>query len=520
MRMRVLTTALLTCLVAASASAQNEVDALRTMTQGLGGTARSIGAGGAFSAVGADFSAASLNPAGLAIYRRSDLMFTPRLMFAGSDAQYVGSAQSDSKSKFGFSNIGYVAATRISKWNPETLAREEAQRGLKSYAISIGFNQVANFNRQTSVSAYNVDNSIADYFAGLASGRSINTVFNETGLAGAALNAGLIDTSGIDGLYVPAALGGDVQQEIVLLESGRTNEWSFGFAGNLDDRIFLGASVGIQDVDYTQELYHDESDINDVHRSYANDSTPFDALSYTNIFDTRGTGINLKLGVIFRPNDMLRLGISFASPTYIAMTDDYVYEVTGNFDQNPTDFGLEAQSGTFTYALTTPYKVTAGAVFLLQKKGFLSADVDYLDYASASYNKRGAGNTYNFLTENQSMRELFGSAVNVRVGGELRFGQGRARLGYARMGQVLKPEFRDYIDYSTGETASLPSARHIFTGGLGIKQETFYLDIAYSQELSADRRLYYAVQDPTAYSPELIRKLTTGNFYMTIGFTF
>jgi hypothetical protein len=164
--------------------------------------------------------------------------------------------------------------------------------------------------------------------------------------------------------------------------------------------------------------------------------------------------------------------------------------------------------------------VTAGAVVMLQKRGFLSADVEYLDYASAAYDGRGAGNTYAFTDENRSMRELFGSAVNVRLGGELRFGEGRARLGYAMNGGILKPEFRNYIDYKTNETASLPSARHIFTGGLGIKQESFYLDIAYSQELSADRRLYYAVQDPAAYSPELIRKLTTGNFYMTIGFTF
>jgi hypothetical protein len=520
MRMRVLTTALLTCLVAAPALAQNEVDALRYMTNGLSGTARSIGAGGAFSAVGADFSATTLNPAGLGLYRRSDLMFTPRILFAGSEANYIGTQQSDSKSKFGFANIGYVANTRISKWNPETLAREEAQKGIKSYAISIGFNQVANFTRQTSISAYNTESSIADYFAGLASGRSINTVYAETGLAGAALNAGLIDTSLTDVNYVAGPLGGQVQQDIVLLESGRTNEWSIGTAANIDDRIFIGATVGIQDLKYTQELYHDESDVNNVHRSYANDSTPFAALSYTNIFDTRGTGINLKLGVIFRPNDLLRVGISFASPTYIAMTDDYVYEITGNFDQNPTDYGLSEQSGTFTYSFTTPYRVTAGAVLLLQKKGFLSADVEYLDYTGASYNKRGVGNTYNFIAENQSMRTLFGSAVNVRLGGELRFGQGRARLGYARNGQILNAENRNYIDYETGGTESLPGARHIFTGGLGIKQETFYLDIAYAQELSADRRLYYTVQDPTAYSPELIRKLTTGNFYMTIGFTF
>ena len=49
-------------------SAQNEIDALRFSSYSSTGTARALAMGGAFSAVGADFSSAWLNPAGLALY--------------------------------------------------------------------------------------------------------------------------------------------------------------------------------------------------------------------------------------------------------------------------------------------------------------------------------------------------------------------------------------------------------------------------------------------------------------------
>ena len=43
---------------------QNEIDALRHSQSTITGTARALGTGGAFSAVGADMSSAALNPAG------------------------------------------------------------------------------------------------------------------------------------------------------------------------------------------------------------------------------------------------------------------------------------------------------------------------------------------------------------------------------------------------------------------------------------------------------------------------
>ena len=503
--------------------AQNEVDAFRYLSNGTTGTARAIGAGGAFSAVGADFTAASLNPAGLALYRRSDLMFTPRLRTVNNETSYLDVVQDATKSKFGFANVGYVSAGRITHWNRETLMREEADKGLKSYAFSIGFNQIANYSRRTNVSAYNRQNSITDYFASFAEGTPVGTITTTPGYGGAAYLSGLIDTSGVDGHYIGAAIGGQMQQEFELVESGRHNEWTVGLAGNIDDRIYAGFSLGIQDIKYSQEWYHTEEDINNVHQTWANDSTPLAGLEFTDIYETGGTGINMKMGVILRPSDMFRVGVAFQTPTWISLNDDYVSEITGNIDQDPNDYGRDPESGTFSYSMTTPFKATLGAMLLFKKLGFLSADFEYIDYSATEYKSRG-GSTgagfYSFQTENQAIRQLFDAAYNFRIGGELRFGYGRARAGYALNGAVLKDDYLNYIDFNTGDTQKLNGSRHIFSGGLGIKQESYYLDIAYARELYADRRLYYTVQDPNAYSPELIRRNTAGNIYMTIGFTF
>lgn len=64
-------------------NAQNLYDAARLMGNDLNGTARFVGMGGAMGALGGDISTMGTNPAGIGIYRSSDVM-----------------------TSFGFSNIG------------------------------------------------------------------------------------------------------------------------------------------------------------------------------------------------------------------------------------------------------------------------------------------------------------------------------------------------------------------------------------------------------------------------------
>ena len=73
-------------------SAQSLYDAARFMGNDLNGTARFVGMGGAMGALGGDISTMGTNPAGIGIYRSSDVM-----------------------TSFGFSNIGMKSTMNGSK---------------------------------------------------------------------------------------------------------------------------------------------------------------------------------------------------------------------------------------------------------------------------------------------------------------------------------------------------------------------------------------------------------------------
>ncbi len=516
---------LLSAIACTPLKGQSALDAFRYSGTSVYSTSRSMGAGGAFSAVGADFSAASLNPAGLAVYRRSDLVFTPSLRFSHNEAEYLGETFGDSRTNFGFTNIGFVSASPVVRWNRATRQREESQSGLKSFAFAIGYSQLANFNRRTTIDTYNPSSSMTDFFAGLAAGETYATVFNQNNSTwpGLAVGAGIIDTSGIDGNWIGAAQGGQVQQRLQHEENGRINEWTLGVAGNINDKIYAGVTLGIRGLRYNSEFFFTEEDINDVHRTYANDSTPLNGMTFLDIYGVRSTGFNLNFGVIARPIDQIRIGIAFQTPTLYSMSDEYYTELTSTFDNNSQDYGFDPLNGIFTYNLTTPFKVTVGAMGLIGKLGFISADFDYIDYSSARFSSDlapGSGFFYAFTQENLDIRQQFASAYNFRIGGEMRFGPGRFRLGYSNYGAVLEDAYLEYIDFQTGDIDKISGKRQIFSSGIGLKQKNYYIDIAYAREYNNDRRLLYTVQDPSEFSPELVNRVTSNLFSMTIGFTF
>ncbi len=82
----------------------------------------------------------------------------------------------------------------------------------------------------------------------------------------------------------------------------------------------------------------------------------FKDLSYQETYKTTGTGYNLKLGVIYRVAEYLRVGASFQTPTVYSLSDAYIYKMTTNYDeggsassQYPPDNG-----GKFNYQVITP----------------------------------------------------------------------------------------------------------------------------------------------------------------------
>ena len=90
--------------------AQNESDVVRYLGSSPIGTARYSSMAGSFGALGGDLTTPIINPAGSAIYRKSEVSLTPGFQFNEVNSSLNGMANSETSNKFVFTNLGYVSS--------------------------------------------------------------------------------------------------------------------------------------------------------------------------------------------------------------------------------------------------------------------------------------------------------------------------------------------------------------------------------------------------------------------------
>ena len=98
----------------------------------------------------------------------------------------------------------------------------------------------------------------------------------------------------------------------------------------------------------------------------------------------------------------------------------------------------------------------------LDKLGFISADVEWVDYGSAKL----TSDEFDFSADNNEVNS-FQSVLNYRAGAELRLKAFRLRAGYSFQADPL--DGADGVDRS----------RESLTGGFGIHFKKVYLDASY-----------------------------------------
>ena len=435
-------------------------DVLRYSALQPGGTGRFMGAGGAMGALGADFGTLSTNPAGLALFRTDELTVTPGLKFAHTDATLPGGqTDEEDKSAFGFDNVGLVFNTtpRASRW--------------KTFNVGIGFNRQNNFNQSI-------------FYQGRAAGSIMNGFFNEA--------KSVFDNGGSEQDLYPFGAGlawqanaiyfqnnvltydfegfenASVDRSHTLNTFGSMNEMLLAFAGNYDEKLMVGLTVGVPFVNYRQEGEYIETDPGgDV----AGNVPYFGSLTYTELLRTEGIGVNLKMGVIYKINQMVRFGIAVHTPTALGLTDSYSNTFAYSYgDGNGSHTGetLLSPDGTSDYKLRTPWRAIASGAVVLKKYGFLSADVEWVDYGSNRYNlTSNAPTNENEIYERELNREIqsaYKQAMNIRLGGELALDNFRLRAGVGLYGKPGAGEDGFNTTYS---------------GGVGVRGESFFLDLGY-----------------------------------------
>jgi ABC-type multidrug transport system fused ATPase/permease subunit len=279
-------------------TAQNEFDALRYSNLEFYGDARFNAMGGSFGALGANMSSLSINPAGIGVYQSSDMSFTPAFHYNYTDTKLDGNSLTDGKLNFHFSNIGIVGNFSGSgDW--------------QSVSFGMGYNRTSNFN--TSISA-----------KGKTDKTMLNTYVNELNA-----NGGTFDGD-IESLYpfsanlayqnylVNPTLADSLQYDNVFQNSknitqttnyetrGGSGEVFFTFGGNYNDKLYLGATMGIPTVRYIYDRNYTET-------SGANDTlTDFKSFTVNDYVKTTGAGVNFKLGMIYKVTDWVRIGMAFS----------------------------------------------------------------------------------------------------------------------------------------------------------------------------------------------------------------
>ena len=479
--------------------AQSAVEALRYTELRSGGTARTIALGGAIGALGADFAALSSNPAGLGVFRKSEFILSPSFLSSNTSASLDNGDPTDRRrNNFNLENIGVVFHSkprRSPKW--------------KSFNFGVGYNRLASFHRTLEYRG-DGNSSILESFTELSEGSSAAELFGFDAALALEVDA-IAEVPGYPGSWgtFDDFSQGSLFREETLSIKGGINEFVLSFAGNFNDKFYMGLTIAAPLYNYEETRTYTESDP-------LNNITEFEQLVFEETLTTSGIGINLKVGFIFKPIQSLRFGLAAQTPTGLALTDNFQsrlsYEALFN-EGNPSEpnelFSAEAESleGVFDYNLTTPLRVSASAAFV-QKFGFITGEVEYLNYGLARFNLTGdVSNTTSEIQErevNDQISNSFQSAVNIKLGAELALGKSwRLRGGYSLVPTPFNDD--DIVD-------------DLISFGAGFRGKSFYLDLAYRAILQSQGYTPFAVT--FAPQPSVLSEISQNKVILTFGYRF
>lgn len=487
------------------AFAQIPADALRFSSLDVLGTARTVGVGGGLGALGADFSVLSTNPAGLAAFRRSEFTVTPSFSLHSTDATLDNSNSSTvQKNKFAFSlnNLGLA------------FARQGRNPNWRTSNIAIGLNRIASFN-QTFTYRGESRGSYIDFFQEASIDLAPSELSNfTTGLA--------FDTEAIYDLDDDLFYETDVElnenallfKEQTVKRRGGINELSLAFAGNYKERLMIGVAVGFPILSYTEEKVYDEADQADEVPAYVN-------MQFNEKLTTTGSGINLKLGFIFRLNQMIRFGGAIHTPTtYGSLVDNFETSMQHRYiDNDGNEQFFESASptdqGEFEYKLKTPWRFIGSAGFIIKRAGFITGEVEYLKYSNANFdltitdNSQGTIDFQNNL--NNEIANIYQSAINFRLGGEIALKIFRFRAGVTLTGT---PYADNYIR-DNPNIKGIGDTRTTYALGFGVRQERYFLDFAFK---FSDRESTFTPYTVSDIYPQ--NSVTTSSLNNNLLFTF
>jgi hypothetical protein len=477
--MKKIATLFLSLLIAVALFAQTTDDALNLAQEYYEGTARSMAMGNAFTALGGDLGAISINPASSGVLRYSQITFTPSLTTTVHNTGYLGHTNSTKNTGLTVSNFGTVLSFDTGNYN-----------GLLNYSFGFVYNKKNSFRSgMAAEGTTNNSSMLSSIAAGLegvdwqsidlekttnpyvSSGASWPGIlaWNTYVLAPLSFLGGkyadvndsyMASTENYNELTDELQIGGDLRQRFNRKTRGSNEEFALNFGGNISDFLYFGMNLNIHTVNQTTEEYYEEVAVNP-----SDFQDGFVSMDNSFWLHTVGSGINFKAGVIVTPFAGLRLGATITTPTRYTLTDEWDYTMNTAFNNGNTYTGY-TPTGTYAYKLTTPMRWSVGAAYTFLDKGLLSVDYEHVNYAATRFTEErgGAGN---FADVDYAIEHTFTNAHILRVGAEIRATDFLSiRGGYQQYSPAVKGA----------------SSRNAYSAGLGFNiSPTFSIDLAWSR---------------------------------------
>lgn len=537
---RLILPAIACAFIAPMATAQSAVDALQ-LTQGdFKGTARFMSMGGAFTALGGDLSSMTVNPAGIGVYRRNEFGATVDLNVINNSTEN-GPSVSNTLTKFRLNNVGYVGTSFFNG-------------GSTTFSWGFNYNRAVSFDRNVGAYAPSTSTSLTNYIANFTNGTpssemdfstSYNPYLNSSAdwLSILAYNSYLINNlPGQNDKYAGLYQNGTkADADIYVHERGYVDEYSFNFGGGVNNTVYWGVGIGVQDINYTRQTVYSES-LEDARIYQESNGTSSlvtgDAGYYLNNYKhLSGTGWNVKLGLIFKPVNEFRIGLAFHTPTWYQL--DYSYDGSVNYSyaySNGTTLSNDSNQPEYTeyagfnWRLRSPWKFDIGAAAVIGSSLIVSADYEYAAYPKTSV-KYAVYDNYGYLTDyrtdeyvDQNIKDYTQAANTVRLGVEYRLTPAVSlRAGYNITTSNINSETREgrneVLAMGTDPSYSLDKTTQNIGLGIGYRFGKWYLDGAYVLGVrNSQLKPYTNWGDNTA--PTFDIKETQNSVVLSLGYRF
>lgn len=477
-------------LAALPVAAQETYENANIVTEDLNGTARFVGMGGAMDALGADISTIATNPAGLGLFRSSQVAVTAGMSIQ-QDAKDFHNA---SKAHANFDQIGFV-------WSKQNNERSFLNLSF-NYHKSRDFNFILtaaqdNLSQRASQNALSYIKAVGDRDA---TGESTIAINEKNGK----YYGDFYWTSQIDNLYYNAFIMGDGGAGFNMADGylmnrankGYIGEYDFSISGNINDRVYLGLTFGIQDVHYKGYSEYTENLVSGVGNTSVGSITVSDERKIT------GTGCNFKIGAIFRPieDSPFRFGLSFASPTFYDLTtSNYTYLINNPL---PGDNSNYKASDSYDFRLNSPMKFGVSLGHTIGNYLAIGAGYEYADYGATNprvkdgdyydwyYDTYYSSSSKDAVMKDHTEATLKGVST-LKVGLEFKpIPEVAFRAGYNYVSPMYNSNgFKDvYLDsYGTNVASATDytnwKSTNRLTLGVGYSYGKFFADLAYQYSM-------------------------------------